>query len=391
MYVHKKLLKESLVQVKSRYLDFINSTHVNGNVYRLTTQADPSPFARCFALFGYNLLQQEHMYVPTADSWANDIRQDLKKYKEKRQSQVDNLLVDKAYLQLLTFSLSALTILGKLEDDPLEALVVPFIRQDIDAYFNETSILEGEARTGNLAMFFAILLIHARDYLHVDTSEQIEKWVSLHLDNMNQFGFWGEAKSISHLQFQNGYHQYEIFDYLDVDNPVGRIAVDQVASLADGMGHFAPYVGGGGCYDYDAVFILTANGSDSIDKHQSLLLKTALTILSEQNTDGGFGESQYIRPRSLSNVCMALLHIFSVNGPALKERARYSLSLMRSKHHRITTHWSQYSREWGESDLWDSWFRMMLIARITVAISPERIDEWGFINYPGIGYHSGIS
>lgn len=50
---------------------------------------------------------------------------------------------------------------------------------------------------------------------------------------MNKFGFWGDVTSMSHLQFQNGYHQYEVLEYLHVDNVPWSCAADMVAGLAD--------------------------------------------------------------------------------------------------------------------------------------------------------------
>ena len=49
-------------------------------------------------------------------------------------------------------------------------------------------------------------------------------------------------------------------------------------------------------------------------------------------------------------------HIRSGRGTARVERLRYGLTLLRRRHDRIQTHWSRYSREWSESNLWDSWF-----------------------------------
>ena len=160
--------------------------------------------------------------------------------------------------------------------------------------------------------------------------------------------------------------------------------------MADKDGHFAPYPGGGGCYDYDAIYILTGAGSKSVARHRDLLIRTAKTILTEQNVDGGFCESIYVRPRSFDNILRSTRHIFTAHGQARTERLRQSLTLLRPKHNRIHTHWSEYSRRWNESDLWDSWFRMSTIARIDVALDPKRISEWGFIDYPGIGFHSSL-
>ena len=194
---------------------------------------------------------------------------------------------------------------------------------------------------------------------------------------------------MSHLQFQNGYHQYELLEYLHAEGVPWAAASDAVASLADEEGHFAPYPGGGGCYDYDAVFILTTTRESAL-RHRDLLMRTALSILSEQNADGGFCESQRIRPRSLDNISRSFSHVFAGRGRARFERLRSALTLLRPRHDCIHTHWSNYSREWGESDLWDSWFRMLTLARVDCAFDANRLKEWGFINFPGIGYHSGV-
>lgn len=73
-----------------------------------------------------------------------------------------------------------------------------------------------------------------------------------------------------------------------------------------------------------------------------------------------------------------------------KERLRYAATLKRPKHDRIHTHWSRYQRRWDESDLWDSWFRMLTLARIECAFDPARAAAWGFIDYPGIGWHPSL-
>ena len=89
----------------------------------------------------------------------------------------------------------------------------------------------------------------------------------------------------------------------------------------------------------------------------------------------------------MSNILRSARHVSVALGQARLERLRHSVTLLRPKHNRIDTHWSDYSRRWDESDLWDSWFRMQTIARIDIALNPQNFDDWGFIDYPGIGYH----
>ena len=379
-------MREAIEAAKVRYGQFIESCRV-GDTYRLTPNSETSAYALCFAIFGLNLIGHGKLIEENKIVWDKLIRKNLTLKRDERK-QVAWLNRDKPYLQLLAFSLSALSILGTLKQDPLRDKVMELIPTDIESELRQSGVLSGTARSGNHAMFLAIFLIHARDYLGEDTEGALSRWLKLHLKNMNRFGFWGNSSSMSHLQFQNGYHQYEIMDYLEIDDAPWYLVADNVSQLADKEGQFAPYPGGGGCYDYDAVFLITAAGASSIKRHKEILNCISRTILSAQGEDGGFCESLHIRPRSPQNIRRAVEHILMSAGRARLERLRQCLTLLRPKHDRISTHWSEYSRRWDESDLWDSWFRMLTIAKIQMAVAPDGKDNWGFISYPGIGFHN---
>jgi hypothetical protein len=378
----------ALSLARSRYRTFLASCADPAEGYRLTPRADASPYALCFAIFGHHLLLDEGVIAEYRVRWDRLLRDELVRVQAQRRAAVD-LQKDKVFLQLLTFVLSALAILGTLDSDPLADVVHAVLSPDVEASLREASADRGVARSGNHAMFIAILLLHARRSLGQDTDHAIADWVRCHWQWMNRFGFWGPGDSISHLQFQNGYHQYEILEYLGEHGDCWDRAADAVASLADAEGHFAPYPGGGGCYDYDAVFLLTASPAVAL-RHESLLARTAATLLAEQNPDGGFAESQRIRPRSLDNLWRSWRHVRAASGRARVERLRQALTLLRPRHDRIETHWSRYSRGWAESDLWDSWFRMLALARIECAFDPSAARRWGFINFPGIGFHPSV-
>lgn len=368
------------------YSDFIAQCEGESCNYSLTPEADVSSYASCFSIFGRHLLRST-VDSRTAARLAVHLRAALRGVRGN-----GDILRGKPYRQLLAFVLSALAALGQMETDPLPDLIREQLPTDLGKELVGLGCLEGKPGSGNQAMFLAIFLLHARDYLGVDTKDQINQWVDLHQGAMNRFGFWGPDKGMTHLQFQNGYHQYEIFEYLGVKNPRKEEAMAAVRSLADPQGHFAPYPGGGGCYDYDAVFVLTPDGKIPDPRTQALLLRTAETLKAEQRPDGGFAESLYIRPRCPANLVRFASQIAHAvgNGPLFLERLRYALTLQRPRHNRIHTHWSQYSRRWNESDLWDSWFRMMTLARIEVALDPSAASRWGFIDYPGIGYHPSL-
>jgi hypothetical protein len=375
-----------LDQLKVRYRTFIDSTRRGEYDFALTTRAECTPYARCFAIFGYALLCDQ--IEDSADGLARSMVRDLDAFKLSRGKIGLNLINDKPYLQLLTFTLSALSLLNKLETHPLFSHIEPLLTTEIEVELKKCGVFEGKPRSGNQAMFFAILLLYA-ERIGLNMEKRISEWQHLHRDRLNRFCFWGNYESMSHLQFQNGYHQYEIFEYLETSGIPWLKAADNVARLADNQGHFAPYPGGGGCYDYDAVFILTGHPS-SIEKHSELLNLTASTLIAEQNNDGGFCESKFIRPRSLPNLIKSIDHVLKGRDAARLERLRQAVTLLRPKYDRVHTHWSEYSREWGESDLWDSWFRMLTLARIDCAFNPEHSKTWGFINFPGIGFHPSL-
>lgn len=373
---------------RNRCRRFIDGCRAVDGKFQLTPRSDSSAYALCFAIFGYQLLQVQDVIEEYREEWDRMLRHNLCA-QHKERSRVAELTHDKAYLQLLTFTLSALKILGTLDKDPLAEVVLELLPVDIECTLREARVLEGMVRSGNYAMFLGVLLLHVRDYLFMDTQPSIDCWVKLHLGAMNRFGFWKGDHGMTHLQFQNGYHQHEILEYLGIENPRANATVTAVRSLADAQGHFAPYPGGGGCYDYDAVFMLTPGGRVPDAETRAVLERTATTLMSEQRPDGGFVESLYVRPRSMPNLQRFVLHIKKAawDMPLFLEHLRYGLTLQRPKHDRIHTHWSRYSREWGESDLWDSWFRMLTLARIEVALDPDAATRWGFIDYPGIGYH----
>ena len=384
------LNQQLLHDAKKRYREFISQVSASDGCFHLSSASEVSPYARCFAIFGLKLLLDENWLSQHANILAVAIRRDLDLMRNQREKLQICLSSDKAYLQLLTFSLSALAVINRIKMDPLEDHVLPLVSLDVERDLWKFGALDGKAQSGNHAMFLAIILWHSGSHFDKNVQSLLTEWLSLHLNSFNEFGFWGVQTSMSHLQFQNGYHQYEILDYFDVKKVPWETAANSVARLADDEGHYAPYPGGGGCYDYDATFIITGAGENSIRKHKQLLIRTGESILNEQNLDGGFCESHQVRPLSVKNLYKSVQHVLSVSGLAQQERLRRAVTLLRPKNSRIHTHWTEYSRDWSESNLWDSWFRMLCLARIDVAFNPSNISNWGFIDYPGIGYHSAL-
>jgi hypothetical protein len=381
--MEKILFDREIKKIKSSCRNFLFSLSTDNCNFRLTPNSEVTPYARCFAIFGLHLLCENQFLMNNKNILVNAIIDDLNILKEERIRAGKSIYEDKPFLQLLTFSLSALSILDVTHKGYLNDHIMT---EDFLPSFNRLGVFLGNARSGNHAMFVAIMLCHADKYLRQDSTPKLETWVTLHLDTMNERGFWGSRQSMSHLEFQNGYHQYEIFEYLGTKGVPWEKAASSVASLADKNGHFAPWPGGGACYDYDAVFIMTGS-QDNVKRYCRLYEQIIKSICLEQNEDGGFCESRRVNPYTIKFIIEMVEHIFAVKGRAKYERVRAFISLMRPRNKRIVTHWSLYSRRWDESNAWDSWFRMLTIARIDVTMNPSHITEWGFIDYPGIGYH----
>jgi len=364
---------------------FIQQCRTDAGLFKLTPNSEATTFSLCFAIFLLNQIGRLSELESEYDFFSDEIVRGLEQYKLEREITAD-LQTDKSFLQLLCFSLSVLYLLDKQKDITLKDMVSCLIPEDIGLYLQRIKALSGKPQTGNLAMLIAILMIYARDSLGEDTDEKISIWVEKHIDSMNAYGFWG-GEDITHLQFQNAYHQYEILEYLGIHNPKLEAAVEYVRRISDKRGQFAPYFGGSGCYDYDAVSIITSPFRNLTEADRILLTRTANTIQSEQNSDGGFSESQWIRPYSLKRICSGIVHVSRTGGMLRKERFRYFVSYLHPKHNRLHTHWTCYSRDWGESNLWDTWFRLQTLARIEIAMNDSVNTKWGFIDFPGIGFY----
>ena len=115
---------------------------------------------------------------------------------------------------------------------------------------------------------------------------------------------------MDYKQFQNGYHQYEIFEYLKMDKIPWNLAAKRTLLMSDNYGHFAPWPGGGACYDYDAIFMLTSKFVKDISQ-ENILRKTLKSIILSQNLDGGFCESKYMKENLIIRLFNIIRHIIN--------------------------------------------------------------------------------
>ena len=82
----------------------------------------------------------------------------------------------------------------------------------------------------------------------------------------------------------------------------------QSVGTSDSNGFFAPYPGGGGCYDYDAASVLSRCTDDQQRLVRKNLLRLANSIIATKAQDGGFSETKMIRPLTPSLIATWALH-----------------------------------------------------------------------------------
>lgn len=383
--------EDDLSQIKEKYSIFLSSLEIDNN-FKFTKKSNICIFSLCFAIYGFNLLNKRELINKNKDIWNQRLLQNLDRYYKERKLISKNIFLDKSFLQLLCFSLSAFKILNTLEKNIfLKNFFDEFYKLDLLNILKTNKVFEGFPKTGNLSMFYSIIYFYIIKFKNYSDNSFLDNWHQEHLKNMNEFGFWGKNKKITYLNFQNGYHQYEIFKYFKFDSIKTDLIKRNLSKIIDFQGHFAPYIGGGGCYDYDAINLLTTKTfykKNLIETNiKELLLLSMNSIILNQNIDGGFSESKYVRPINYNYFKFFIRKILNSNSIDRIAILRQFFTLMRPKYNSITTHWNNYSRGWSESNIWDSWFRMQSLARIDIYLNYEKFSNWGFIDFPGIGFH----
>jgi len=362
---------------------FINKLETSKG-FKLFERSEISPYARCFVIFTKSLTKQLDWLEKRKQQLVHDLNIDLYNlYQEKIVNHID-WRYDKSFLQLYCFTLSSLNILdGQLSDQNFKILK-KILDIDIKNTLEEKGVNKGISKSGNHSMFFAIFNIYANDYLRIDRSKQIQEWLDFNINSLNSNGFWGKEVNMNYLQFQNGYHQYEIFEFLKFEKVSWDIAAKKTLSMSDTKGHFAPWPGGGACYDYDAIFMLTNKFVNNFGQ-QSVLKKTLMSIVSEQNPDGGFCESRYMKNNVFFKLLNIIKHILFQPKHIRLWSLWVNLNLMRYKHRHIITYWTHTNRKWDESNAWDTFFRLSTIYRICERLNLNEKNLFKINNFPGIG------
>ena len=366
-------------EFNNEIVQVINSYKIGDLSFSMTSEnKKESHFALLFAIFLSYLTSNFNRIFDNKEKVKNKLILNFENYSKF------NYLFDKSYLQFLTLTLSALYIIEGEKIDFKEKFIKKIENKEIKVkdFLEKFNCLKGKPSSGNYAMFLAIGLIYLDKFLKIDQKNEINDWVKLHLLNMNSFGLWGKNKNL-YSNFQNGYHQYEIMKFLNIKNlPINKVS-KSVQSLMNKYGGFAPYPGGGACYDYDAIFFLTYenNSINFLKKNMHLILNN---FKNNYIKNVGFSENFYCRPLNYKNLFKLCTHPFINVDQQLDEKILSLVSILRYKNGKIKNHWSENPYFWNKPNIFASWFRTLSIAKIDSRLNLN--ERWKFINFPGIGF-----
>lgn len=378
--------KKKLDEAVSLSINYLNSNFDFKEInFKLSKSENCSNFSLCIGILLAFSLGQLDKYSQYFEIFGAKIKKNLVNYYNERNKDIfpNNVNSDKNFLQLASFSLAALETLNTFDQSVCDFLenILP---KNMENHLFENKIHKGVPKSGNIAMcIFSIMYYLDKYNKKFSYKKEINQWIEFHKKHLNKFGFYGKPK-FKHLSFQNSYHQYEIFNFLKIKIDKQN-SFEYLSKLRDKKGFFAPYFGGSGCYDYDAV-VFFLHGENDSNKTFQLFNDLFLSILKHQNTDGGFSDSQFLFPINMRNISFNFLHIVkSPNIYVLIERIRFIFSTYLKNKKKIYTHWSANPRRWDESNLWDTWFRLLSLKSIYEKSFNCNYNRVKKINFPGIG------
>lgn len=386
---------EELHGIKERALSWLESMRVDQVNYRMNEDASANIFTSCFALFILDLLGEVDKFDDTRrNEWITYIQSfQNEEYGYFEPEQYLHKDTERNRLQLTCFCLSALGILGSHPTYALKYLNEFQSPQDVDDYLFERNVHQGARGSGNKSMFLGVAL----SYEYERTGEErlkklIDTWFDFHDRFQNAHGFWGGTyEDLYYHGFQNGLHQLVVYYYWG--RQVSREAemVDAIIGLQGSDGHFNVVPGGSSCKDFDAVHILihARNSTKGYEERiDNSLRKTFAGLIANQNPDGGFCQSQS-KPKNIGDIVRQLPYYTSGHKPYhWYYRLRKAVGIVRTRS-RGATGWTPEGREWNQSNLWETWFRLLTLAEIANSI-PLNDDcgmrETKFHGIVGLGY-----
>jgi hypothetical protein len=379
-------------ELKSTVLGWLNSLRVckSGFEYRFSQSTGSSLFTTCFALYILDLFHEtDSLTLKEKEEWAN--------YINTFQCEEDGLFYpnplyhpdkERDVFQATCFCLSALSIL---ESEPKYRISIVNNwrnKENVEQYLKERGCHLGKGGSGNKAMFQAIFLTHEFERgKESDLLESINTWFDFHNRYQNSFGFWGKGRQGQFYKgLQNALHQFVIYEYWNRAYPRIEKVAHTALKLNDQEGFFSHLPGGDSCKEYDALHFLLYFYQDKSNLIEPVLEKATRAIKTRWNEDGGFCENP-TRPFKSDYV---RLIAFIFNAKSNDIRINRGINVFRElikPQKNNTRKWIKESQPWGESTLWDTWFRCLSIAEVSVFIDNNNYKKYRFHKHIGLGFN----
>ena len=382
-------------------LRWVDNMRVPGSVchYRLHVGAEPTVFASCFALFFLCLCRETEKWSrEEKTAWLEYIqsfqRPDNGLFSDPNaKARITDAAHDQSHLdnQLTGFCLSALRIFGVESRYPILYVERWFDPNYMRHWLDQLNWRQC-SNSGNKAMFIAIMLTAELERGNARARDGLKSWFQWHNENAEKVtSYWGEKVECRYFQGMKGFvHQFLIYNYMECKVPNLHAATDRTLLLQQPDGLFSPMLDGGSCDDLDAIHILSC--SYHFEPYRRNEIKAALRrclgpLLGNQNPDGGFCWAQR-RKLSFKDWISLTLHNIRTGDPLLTYLAlRTALSGQIHLKKMIKTGWSSGARNWSDSSLWDTWFRVLAIAEIDTVLNPETaLQRWNRINTPNFSW-----
>lgn len=371
VYAHQNKIVSDVLE-RFRYNEF---------EYSLTKKHNPSPFATIFSifirdLFSFNFSENERSSLINYLQSLQDKETGL--FFDKSSKYISEPFYDKKTLQLTTFALSAFSILGSQSLYKVNHGIKS--KNDIDSYLDNIGVKKGKIGNGNFAMFLGIFLSIDKKNLE---SNLLEYWFEYHDKYFNsKNGVWTSGfRAKSQWSYQNGLHQFMIYEYWNRDVPNYKTTIDIILDNIDQFGTFSLLPGGGACCDYDAVHSLNLLGLKNNYKTNEILshLKKSYNQILSIQDELSFCENNTAYKLSLFKN-LNLFHNKNILSTIFRIREFKGMKKNKFYHY---PHWSNFPIKTYESDLWSIWFRLITIAEIENIILLNQ--DWKFHDFPGLG------
>jgi len=380
----KKSVGEWLLKIK------VDADHIS---FKDNENTDHNIFTCCFSLFILDLLKfTDNISLQTKIITADYIKSHQDKdtglfYPDERRYDI----FSKIPQQLTCFCLSALKILNEKPRYEIKILENFQNSSELISYLDMKGCKEGYSGSGNFALFIGVFLTHELESQNNNNYQKLlDSWFEYHEYHQNRMtGFWGPKP---YFQFQNAYHQLELFNYHNRQIPNIEKMVDNILFIQTSKGTFSP-MGMGPCWNYDAANILANAYKNSNYRNKEIsnsLKKLRKIIIKNKGSDGGFSDLNQIGkfPQSLINYPIHLLD--GGFNPKLWELRieetlkRVLLPFLKDKKNLSKSSWAAGYHKLNTSNLWDTWFSLLIIGIIEEVIFSE--SNYRYIDKIGIGF-----